>query len=96
MQLTQELNPSISVIGLYGVGDKYDELNLGLVYTQNYADIDYYFSLTRLEFFEDNASDNELGFGLAYSFEQPFTLALDSTYSTESDGAFVKLSVVSD
>lgn len=96
LQLSHELNSSISVVGLYGAGDNYDELNLGLVYSQTYADIDYYVSLTRLEFFQDNASDNELGIGAAYSFEQLFTLAVDSTYSTESNGAFVEFSLISD
>lgn len=96
LQLSHELQPSLSVIGLYGVGDNYDELNVSLVYSQNFAEIDYYFSLTRLEFFQDNAYDNELAFGAAYSFEKPFTLALDSTYSTVSDGAFVEFSLTSD
>lgn len=97
-QLSHELAPTLSLVGLYGAGKDYDELNFSLVYSQTYSDVDYYFSYTRLEFFEDNLNDNELGAGAAYSFltSIPLNLTADAVYSVEADGTFIEFSLGSE
>lgn len=98
VQLNHDLKNGLSLLGLYGAGKDYDELNLGIVYTQTYSDVEYYFSYTRLEFFEDNLHDNELGLGAGYSFSTaiPLRLAVDAVYSIEAHGMFVEFSLGSD
>ena len=39
LQLNHHLDDSISLFGVYGAGDNYDELNLGLVYSQTFHGI---------------------------------------------------------
>ena len=92
LQLNHYLVDSISLFGVYGAGDNYDELNLGLVYSQTFHEINYYLSVTRLAFFADKSSDNELGFGLSYSPIEQFSLSADAVYSIEADGTFVEFS----
>lgn len=98
IQLSHELASSMSLVGLYGAGNDYDELNLSLVYSKTVSEVDYYISFTRLEFFQDNLNDNELGLGAAYAFSTyvPFTMAVDAVYSTDAAGAFVELSLATD
>lgn len=97
-QLSHELSPSVALVGLYGVGKDFDELNISLVYSKTVADVDYYVSYTRLEFFQDNLNDNELGLGAAYALSThvPITMAVDAVYSTEATGTFVELSLASE
>jgi hypothetical protein len=97
-QLSHELSNSLSAVSLYGAGKEYDELNFSLVYSQTYSDVDYYFSYTRLEFFEDNLNDNELGVGAAYSFltSIPLSLAADAVYSVDAGGTFIEFSLESE
>jgi len=98
IQLSYEVKPSLSLIGLYGAGQDYDELNLSLVYAKTVSAVDYYISYTRLEFFEDNMNDNELGMGAAYSFLTaiPFNIAADAVYSVEAGGSFIEFSLGSE
>jgi hypothetical protein len=85
-------------VGLYGAVKEYDGLNFRLIYSQTYSDVDYYFSYTRLEFFQDNLQDNELGMGTEYSFLTTtlLNLAADAVYNIEAVGAFVEFSLGSE
>ena len=98
IQLSHEIDTAFSLVGLYGAGEDYDEMKLSLVYAKTVSEVDYYISLTRIEFFQDNLNDNELGLGAAYTFltSVPFTLAADALYSNEARGAFVELSLKTD
>ncbi|WP_158971228.1 hypothetical protein [Paraglaciecola sp. L3A3] len=93
LQLSHQLSQSISVIGLYGEASDYNELNLSVLYSNSYAEMNYYFSLTHLEFMRDNLNDTELGFGASYAVTEPITIALDSVYSREAEGGFIEFSV---
>jgi len=82
----------------YGFGDSedYDELNLYGQYGFALGPFESYVGDTRLEFPEEDASDNELSAGTAYAASPRLTPAVDYVYSTEADGAFVEVSLRSE
>ncbi len=77
----------------------YDELNLSIEFASSYSNssapkglqFDYYVAYTRLEFFEDDAYDNEMsaGFSLANT-KFGLTPFADFVYSTEANGSYVE------
>ncbi|WP_417350056.1 hypothetical protein [Ferrimonas sp.] len=71
----------------------YDELNLGIEYGFEVGDFSFYGSYTRLEFFEDDESDNELGAGIAYAGLEWFEPFVDYVYSTEAEGGFLEIGI---
>ncbi|MBY6188022.1 hypothetical protein KUV89_15490 [Marinobacter hydrocarbonoclasticus] len=71
----------------------YDELNLGIEYGFDVGDFSFYAGYTRLEFFKDDESDNELGAGVAYGGLSWFEPFIDYVYSTEAEGSFVELGI---
>ena len=84
------------IVGIwYGYAGKadYDELNLLFQYDVEVGPVTGYVNYARLEFFKDDASDNELGIGIAYDFLQHLSVATDLVYSTEAEGAFVTVTI---
>ncbi|MBY5994155.1 hypothetical protein [Ferrimonas balearica] len=71
----------------------YDELNLGIEYGFELADFGFYVGYTRLEFFEDDESDNEISAGVAYGGLSWFEPFVDYVYSTEAEGSFVEIGI---
>ena len=75
-----------------GDSESYEELNLYAEYGFELGPVAAYAGHTRLEFLEDDESDNEISAGIAIT-DIPYVIpALDYTYSTEADGGFVELS----
>ncbi|GAA4894289.1 hypothetical protein GCM10023333_29290 [Ferrimonas pelagia] len=73
--------------------EDYDELNVGVEYGVELGDLSVYGSYTRLEFFEDGESDNELGAGLLYGGLDWFEPFVDYVYSSEAKGSFVEMGI---
>ncbi|SDJ89443.1 hypothetical protein SAMN04488540_11524 [Ferrimonas sediminum] len=74
----------------------YDELNVGIEYGFEVGDFSLYASYTRLEFFEDDESDNEWGAGIAYGGLEWFEPFATYVYSTEAEGSFVEVGIQRD
>ncbi|MFT4937994.1 MAG: hypothetical protein ACI88A_001017 [Paraglaciecola sp.] len=89
------VNENVSDFAAYGVATDssvdYDEFNLGLEYSFSSGDFDYYLGYTRLEFFEDDESDNEIGFSLVWNGNKAFTPFADFMHATGAGGNFVQL-----
>jgi len=79
-----------------GDSESYDELNLNIEYELELGPLEAYIGYTRLEFLENNESDNEISTGIAFKNIPYLVPALDYTYSTESDGGFLELSLSSE
>jgi hypothetical protein len=82
----------------FGLGDSedYRELNLFIEYAHEFGDIETYVGYTRLEFYPDHESDNELSAGLAYHGFPYLIPGVDYVYSTEAKGSFVEVSLRSE
>jgi len=82
----------------FATGDStsYEELNLFLNYGLELGPVYAFVGITRLEFLEDDASDNEISVGMEVGGSTYFTPALDYRYSTEADGGFMELSISSE
>jgi len=89
------INENMSLGIAYGLGSdstaNYDELNLSAVYSNSAASFDYTLAYTRLEFFKDNASDDELSLSIAYTEIALFTPLSNLVYSVAADGAFIDI-----
>lgn len=85
------INDNISVVAAYGLPSNsdvdYDEFNLAIEYGFSSGDFAYYIAYTRLEFFKDDESDNEIGVGVAWNSNEIFTSFADFVYATEAEGA---------
>lgn len=79
-----------------GDSESYDEVNIFLEKGFSAGALEGYLAYTRLEFLEDGEKDNELAAGLAWACLPWLTPAIDYTYSTEADGAFLELSLRSE
>jgi len=77
----------------YATEVDYDELDLLLQYDMEIGPLMGYLNYVRLEFLKDDASDNEIGAGLAYGFLEYLNVAVDLVYSTEAEGAFVTVAL---
>lgn len=88
-----ELNQNIAVNIGYGVASKtkanYDEFYIGFTYTNTFEGLDYSLGYTRLEFFEDNLSDDEINLALSYTELEWFTPILNVIYGAQSNGYFI-------
>lgn len=71
----------------------YEELNLYVDYGVELGPLYSYVGYTRLEFLQEDESDNEISAGVEISDAGYFIPALDYTYSTGADGGFVELSI---
>ncbi len=71
----------------------YEELNLYVNYGVELGPVYGYAGYTRLEFPEDNESDNEISVGMELNGAGYVKPALDYRFSTEADGGFMELSV---
>lgn len=78
----------------YGIGTSsdfdYDELIGSVIYQSETSWFEYAIGISRIEFFEDDAFDNELTLDLSRDFGQA-TSALSFTYSTEQNGSFAEI-----
>ena len=98
--LNQELNSDFSFVLAYGVATEsmvnYDELNVTIQYAGQTPELSYVVSYTRLEFFADQQSDNELGLAVEWSNLSYVTPSVNLVYSTEAGGAFLALGIGQD
>lgn len=76
-----------------GTDTSYDEINLFIEYGFQVASADAYVALTRLEFPDDDESDNEISTGVAWGLFESAEFAVDYVYSTEANGGFLDLSI---
>ena len=92
---SHDIDENVSIAVAYGVASNsdvnYDELNLSISYANSADGFDYYAAYTRLEFFEDNASDDEISFGAAYTEFESFTPFSNFVYGLEADGFFIDI-----
>ncbi len=90
----QEINENLALGIAYGFSassdDRYDELNLVVQYNNSLAWMDYTLGYTRLEFFEDNESDDEISVGLTHTEIATFTPFANFVYSVEAGGFFAE------
>jgi outer membrane usher protein FimD/PapC len=97
--LSHALNDNVTLGSAYGVATKksanYDELNLSISYQNSINELSYSLSYTRLEFFEDDESDNEIGLDLSWEQFDAFTPFANAVYSTEAGGSFASLGIES-
>ena len=82
----------------FATGDResYEELNVSIEYGFAAGPVDAYIGYTRLEFLEDDESDNEIGAGIAVDGIPWVIPGLDYTYSTEAEGGFLEISLRSE
>lgn len=72
----------------------FDDLKLSLALTQEVGDFEVYGAYTHLRFPFEDAHDNELGVGVAWSgLPYDLELAADTYYSFEAEGGFTEISV---
>lgn len=74
----------------------YEELNLVVEYVNSVGNWEYYGAYNRLEFLQDNTSDNELSAGLSWNFIPLFSTFIDYVYSTEIEGSFMEIGLMSE
>lgn len=73
----------------------YSELDLGIEYGFEVNDWEAYFGFVHLRYPHDDATENELGAGLAYNgLPWGFVPAVAWTYLAETDGSFFEASIV--
>jgi hypothetical protein len=93
----KEFNDNVLFASTYGWSEEgisnYDELNLTLIYQNSWAGIGYSFSATRIEFFADDLSDNEIGLDLTWLTQSGAEPFFNFVYSTEQNGYFTTLGV---
>ena len=79
-------------------GDRgaYEELNLFVAYNFKLKPVDVYFGYTRLEFLDDDESDNEINAGFAVNSIPYVVPALDYTYSKRATGGLLECSLRSE
>jgi len=79
----------------FGAGDKgsYGELNRFISYGVELGPAFVHGGYTRLEFPEDDESDNEISVGIEAKVTGYLVPALDYRFSTEADGGFLELSI---
>lgn len=79
----------------YGIADTvaYDELKLCLEYCLDLGPVELCAGYTRLEFFKDGESDNELMVGAELTCIPYLIPAIEYVYSTEAGGSFVELAI---
>lgn len=68
----------------------YNELNLSVAYALPLDSVDASIAFTRLEFINDDESDNEISAGVATELFYGLSAGVDVTYSTEAEGSFVE------
>lgn len=73
----------------------YDELNATLTYSNTVGEFGWYVGLNRLEFFEDNAHDTEVGGGISYAGYEIINVFADAYYSTQANGTFMEVGISS-
>ncbi|MFA7173862.1 MAG: hypothetical protein WC340_10700 [Kiritimatiellia bacterium] len=79
----------------YGLADtvSYDELKMFLEYSFECGPVELLAGYTRLEFFKDDAGDNELMVGAQLNCIPWVVPGVEYVYSTEADGSFAELSL---
>jgi len=78
----------------YSPETQYDEMQLSAAWTGCAGDFEFYAGYTHLQFFEDDARDNEIGAGLTWSgLPMEWVLGVDSYYSLNAEGMFCEASV---
>lgn len=92
--LSHALRDEFMFIAAYGLATHdnadYDELNLTLAYQQEFANLAYILSYTRLAFFKDGQFDNELALSTHVNGLSVVTPTLDLVYSTQANGYFAE------
>ena len=76
--------------------DNYQEFGATIEAGWEFQGLEGYLGYTRLEFTQDDESDNEFGAGIAWPDMPWFTPGLDAVWSTEAEGAFVEVSASRD
>lgn len=94
LKADHELSDGLSVKFVYGLASEskanYDELNLSLDYASSIEGIDYIVTYTRLEFFEDKASDDEISLGLILTTTEIFSPFTNAVYSRKENGFYLE------
>jgi len=82
----------------FAIGEtvNYQELNVSGEYLYELAGFDICVGYTRLEFLKDSESDNEINAGVAYTAFPWLIPSLNYVYSTEAEGSFVEISIMSE
>lgn len=71
----------------------YDELQMGVAWSESIGDFEFYGSYTHLRFISDGAHDNEIGAGVTWSgLPHEIALSADVYYSFEAEGYFAEIS----
>jgi hypothetical protein len=76
--------------------ESYDELQVGIEYQMEFGPLEAYAGYTRLEFLDDDETDNEITAGLAFNNITNVVPAVDYTYSNEAAGGFLEISLRSE
>ena len=79
----------------HGDSESYQEINFYIEYGFEIHSLESYLSFTRLIFPKENEEDNEVAIGINYSELVYITPAIDYTWSSNADGAFLELSLSS-
>jgi hypothetical protein len=75
-------------------GQSYDELQLTTALGWEWQELEWYFAYTHLRFPNDEAHDNEIGAGVAWSgLPWELVLAMEAYYSFDADGTFIETSL---
>jgi hypothetical protein len=97
---SHEVNENISLGIAYGLASdsqvNYDELNLIIGYSNSVEGFDYFIGYTRLEFLEDNESDDEISFAIEHTETDLLTPFANLVYSVEVDGYFIDIGAKKD
>jgi len=79
-----------------GDSEEYQEFNFFAEYHHRLGEFEMYAGYTRLEFYPDHESDNELSAGVSYQGIPYLIPATDYVHSTEAGGSFVEVSLRSE
>ncbi len=74
-----------------GTDSSYNELNFFLEYDFDIGNASAYLGYTRLEFPDDNASDNEISAGIVWPILNAYEFGIHYVHATETDGGFLDL-----
>ncbi|GAC13857.1 hypothetical protein GLIP_1216 [Aliiglaciecola lipolytica E3] len=97
VSVNHQLDTSWLIGAAYGEASNdavdYDELNVSIAFSRQVGDLWYSLNYTRLEFYADNQSDNELGVFASWEGFEHVILTFEVVYSSQADGSFLQLGV---
>jgi hypothetical protein len=87
---------SVGVWYAVAQSESYDEFQVSIEYQMEFGPLETYAGYTRLEFLDDDETDNEFTAGLAFNNLINVVPAVDYTYSDEAAGGFLVISLRSE